>query len=31
MGVMSKPKFDFPVAAVIACSAKFEKSYLTQF
>ena len=24
-------KFDFPVAAVIACRANFEKSYLTQF
>ena len=31
MGVRSKPKFGFPIAALTACSANFEKSYLTQF
>ena len=31
MGVRSKPKFGFPVAAVIAYRTNFEKSYLPQF
>ena len=31
VGVRSKPKFGFPVAAVTACKANFKKSYPTQF
>ena len=31
VGVRSKAKFGFPVTAVTAYRANFEKSYLTQF
>ena len=31
VGVRSKPKFGFPVTAIVARRANFEKSYLTQF
>ena len=30
-GSEEQAKFGFPVTAVIACRANFEKSYLTQF
>ena len=30
-GSKEQAKFGFPVAAVTACRANFEKSYLTQF
>ena len=30
-GSKEQAKFDFPVATVTACRAKFKKSYLTQF
>ena len=30
-GSEEQAKFSFPVAIIIACRAKFKKSYLTQF